>query len=150
MGLKIVIDSREQAPYAFAGHQTEAGTLQTGDYSLAGLEHLISVERKELGDFLGCLTHGRDRFKRELQRLRGWRFRCIVIEATMGDILAHKYRSQIAPAAVVGALASWQARYETPFILAGDRAGGEAFTLAFLSNVHRQLAEFVATLRITT
>lgn len=40
--MRIIQDSREQAPYAFAGPryegvEVEAGTLTVGDYSLAGL-----------------------------------------------------------------------------------------------------------------
>jgi hypothetical protein len=40
--MRIVIDSREQLPFAFqheryAGTWMETGTLDTGDYSLAGL-----------------------------------------------------------------------------------------------------------------
>lgn len=71
----IAVDTREQAPYRFAGEPVASATLAAGDYSLAGLEHLIAVERKELGDLVGCMTHDRDRFKRELQRLRAYRYR---------------------------------------------------------------------------
>ena len=43
----IVIDRREQSPLeAFQRLQTVPRTLTTGDYSVAGLEHLFSVERK--------------------------------------------------------------------------------------------------------
>lgn len=38
-GMKLIVDSREQAPFTFADYDCEvlAGTLTTGDYSLAGL-----------------------------------------------------------------------------------------------------------------
>ena len=40
--MKIIIDTREQAPFAFRHERmeatTEPGTLAVGDYSLAGLE----------------------------------------------------------------------------------------------------------------
>ena len=77
----IIIDSREQHPFDFQG-PTQIGTLATGDYSIVGLEHLLAVERKSLDDLLACIGHERDRFKRELQRLRAYRFRMLVIEAT--------------------------------------------------------------------
>ena len=64
--MKILIDSREQNPYSFSGFDVEPITtaLPSGDYSLPGFTDRVAVERKELNDLLGCLTHDRDRFKR--------------------------------------------------------------------------------------
>jgi hypothetical protein len=36
----------------------EIGTLDTGDYSLRGLEHVIRIERKSLPDLLGWQAAG--------------------------------------------------------------------------------------------
>ena len=57
--MKIVIDTREQAPFPFSGEQyrgteTAFGTLDTGDYSLAGLTDKVAVERKSLPDLVAC------------------------------------------------------------------------------------------------
>ena len=46
----IVIDTREKDPLAFANLSTDVATLDTGDYSIVGLTHLIAVERKSLPD----------------------------------------------------------------------------------------------------
>ena len=86
--MKIIQDSREQAPYAFnapryAGTVVEVGTLQTGDYSLHGLTDRIALERKSLSDLCGTLTAGRERFKRECERGRGLEYFGLVIEASM-------------------------------------------------------------------
>lgn len=59
--MRIIQDSREQAPYAFAGPryegvEVEAGTLTVGDYSLAGLADRVAVERKELTDLDSVVT----------------------------------------------------------------------------------------------
>ena len=83
----ILIDSREQAPYRFDGEASEVGTLPSGDYSIRGMEELVAIERKELSDFLACCGRERDRFKRELVRLRGYRCKAVVIEATLAQIL---------------------------------------------------------------
>ena len=58
----IVIDTREQAPWTFnkglvverfgAAFPTEVGTLDTGDYSVRGLEDRVRIERKSLDDFV--------------------------------------------------------------------------------------------------
>jgi ERCC4-type nuclease len=57
----IVIDTREQTPLSFARLQTVRGTLNTGDYSVAGLEKLFSVERKTVADLVGCCAGRRTR-----------------------------------------------------------------------------------------
>jgi ERCC4-type nuclease len=72
----IVIDTREQDPLVFSRLQSVRGTLTTGDYSIAGLESLFAVERKSISDLVGCcMGDSRQRFERELHRLRGFRLR---------------------------------------------------------------------------
>ncbi len=69
----ITVDSREQHPYDFqgitaAGRPVEVTTitagLKSGDYSIAGYEDAVAVERKSLSDLYGTLTSGRDRFRK--------------------------------------------------------------------------------------
>jgi hypothetical protein len=43
----IVVDTREQEPLAFERLASVRGTLQTGDYSVAGLQDLFSIEAIE-------------------------------------------------------------------------------------------------------
>ncbi len=71
--MKIVRDSREQSPFHFEdarfdGVEVIEGTLTTGDYSIAGLESRVAVERKSLADFIGSISTGRERFEREVDQ----------------------------------------------------------------------------------
>lgn len=114
--MRIIQDSREQAPYAFnspryAGAVVEVGTLQTGDYSLAGLTDRIALERKSLSDLTGTLTAGRERFQRECERGRGLEYFGLIIEASMDDVRRHTYRSQMTPQSLLQTLAAWSIRY---------------------------------------
>ena len=68
----LLVDTREQKPLAFSNLTFESATLYTGDYSVKGLEEYFSVERKSLADLAGSLTRERDRFMREMHRLRGF------------------------------------------------------------------------------
>lgn len=124
---RVLIDTREQAPLESVNLLTQRGTLDTSDYSVAGLEHLIAVERKSLPDLLACLGHGRERFKLELQRLRAYRFRLLVIEADTATIERGEWCSQLKPAYVLGSLASWTAIYGLPVWLAGDHEAAGRF-----------------------
>lgn len=102
----IVIDTREQLPHAFAHCQTETRKLDAGDYSVAGMESVVAIERKTLGDFLGTVTHDRDRFMRELARMKGYRWKWIVVEAGWHDIVNGNYRSAANPNSMIGTTAA--------------------------------------------
>ena len=118
----VIIDSREQQPWRFANLDTERGTLDTADYSVRGLTHLIALERKSLDDLLGCIGRDRSRFKRELARMRGFRFRALIIESTLAAIEAGQWRSKLKPSHVLGSLAAWQCQFGLPIVFAGDHA----------------------------
>lgn len=126
--MKIIIDKREQAPYAFekyADTETEQGTLQSGDYSLAGLTDRVAVERKSLDDLIGCLTSGRERFERELQRAQGMDAFCVVVESSWEDIAKGRFRSRMKPHAACQSVIAFQTRYGIPFVFAGTRTAAE-------------------------
>ncbi len=128
----ILIDTREQDPWTFANLPTELGTLDTGDYSIRGLEHLIAVERKSLDDLLACVGCERARFRRELKRLQAYRFRAMVIEASYADLDRGDWRSKIQPSHVLGSLAAWMVQYSLPIVLACDHESAARFAERFL------------------
>ena len=142
----IVIDTREQAGYDFRGFKADAdkryaplvipieiGTLQTGDYSLKGYEDRIAIERKSKADCFSTFSQGRDRFERELERMRSMDFAAVVVEATLGscqtDPPEHTkfsfksfYRSYI----------RWMVRYRVPFIFCPTKNEAERATMRML------------------
>lgn len=113
----IIIDTREQEPLPFARLKTRADTLTTGDYSVAGLESLFAVERKSISDLIGCcMGQNRERFERELSRLRGFRFKRLLIVGTEAQIQEGKYYANIKPQAVMATLGAFEARYDLPVV----------------------------------
>ena len=113
----IVIDTREQTPLPFARLKTQAGTLMTGDYSVAGLESLFAIERKSISDLVGCcIGENRDRFERELHRLRGFQFKRLLVVGDRGEIELQRYHSRVSPKAVLGSLSAWECRYDVPVV----------------------------------
>ena len=128
----VIVDTREQAPYDLSPMGAVPETLATGDYSVRGLEDLVCLERKSLEDLLGCIGHGRARFMRELQRMRAYPSRAVVIEAAWADLEAGNYRSRIAPKAACHSVLSWMTRYAVPFMFAGNREAGEQAARCFL------------------
>ncbi len=116
----IIIDSREKTPLAFE-FPTIVGGLYSGDYGIVGAEHLFAVERKTLDDLAAsCAGSRREVFEHELGRLRGCRFRRLLIIGTEADIHAHNYRSNITPNALLGSVLSFEVRYDIPLVWEPD------------------------------
>jgi len=129
----VIIDTREQLPYNFTLESTRAA-LRTGDYSLAGLESVVSIERKSLDDFVGCITAGRDRFEKELSRADSLERFWVVIEANLTSIESGLYRSKVNPESVLGTLAAWSNRHKVSFIFADNRQTGQKMTERLLKH----------------
>ena len=114
------MDTREQSPLVFKHLPARPGTLTTGDYSFAGAEELFSIERKAIPDLISSCTIGRERFERELHRLRGFRFARLLVIGTEAEVLVHHYRSNATPKAVLHSLWAFEARYNVPVVFAPD------------------------------
>ena len=117
----ILIDTREQTPLVFENCQTEKATLYSGDYSLLYMESIFAVERKSTPDLIGSLTQGRKRFVHELERLRGFTFKRLLIIGSIDQIKAGNYRSKATPAAITGSLSAMEVRYDIPVVWAKTR-----------------------------
>jgi DNA excision repair protein ERCC-4 len=115
----IIVDTREQTPLSFARLESVRGTLRTGDYSVKGLEDLFSVERKTVADLVGCcMADNRERFERELHRLRGYRFKRLLVIGAEADILNGQYHSSVNPRSVMATLTAFEVRYDVPLVFA--------------------------------
>lgn len=146
--MKILVDSREQLCFAFSGPKypnttTERATLYIGDYSIPGLDHQVAIERKSLDDLAGSITQGRERFEKELQRSMGLEFFAIVVEAEMGHIAKHSYRSRMNPKSFIQTMFAYQVRYGCHVVWAGSRIRAEYATYSllqkFVMNKHKEI-----------
>ncbi len=127
-----IVDTREQLPLDLAPLQVQTGTLDTGDYSLAGCEHVVRIERKSLDDLLGCVGRDRERFDREVQRLLAYPVRVLLVESTWGEIELGQWRSKVTPEAAIGSLLGWQAAGLSIHMVGDhDRAGKHVARLLF-------------------
>lgn len=142
----VAVDSREQLPYRWEGVECRRVTLTAGDYSIADMEQVVSVERKSFADFYGCLTEGRERFENALHRLAAVRYPLVVIEADMSHLLEPyiyvapggiQTSSGLSPLVAQNSLLSWQARYRIPMLLCGERSAAARMTLQHLDTIWR-------------
>ncbi len=117
----IIIDTREKDEYEFDGTVAIKQKLDAGDYSVAGLENRISIERKNIDDFVGTVIYQKERFHEELIALTSLDFAAIVVEASLTDILDHRYKSDVNPISVIGAVVAIMVEYRIPIIFSGSR-----------------------------
>jgi hypothetical protein len=67
-------------------HGTIVQSLETGDYTINGYSHLLSIERKgSVGEWSKNITE--KRFERELERLRDFKYAFIILEFAVSNIL---------------------------------------------------------------
>lgn len=123
--LRIVVDTREQRALSFEcwpDIEVVGAKLEAGDYSIVGYEDRFTLERKSISDLVGSLTSGRDRFRREMERLSDYEFKAVLVEGAMLTVAAGRYRSKASPESILGSLNSWWVRYGVPTIWCGDPA----------------------------
>ena len=141
--ITVLVDPREQTPWVLAPMKMEEATLQTGDYSAKGLnlDRTLRIERKNFSDFMGCMTSGRDRFERELERLAAFPHRIVIIEGTAADLAAGNYRSRINTNSAVATVMDWWQEYNVGFLFAHDRELAQRYAKAFIFNTAKDAYE---------
>ena len=138
----VKIDTREQLPYLFQHIKpivpTEFGTLQSGDYSIVGMENRIAIERKSVNDFYGSITRGRRHLEAEFQRMEQMNFSAIIVEGQLKSIFDPiLYGRKVTPQAIRATIAAWSIKYKTRWFFVPSRAMGEQMTFELLEKFYR-------------
>ena len=90
----IIVDSREQQPWDFKNYATAKQKLDTGDYSIEGLENIVTIERKKsVNEFANNITE--KRFKDWTGRLSEVEFSYVLLEFNLSDVLRYPVGSNI-------------------------------------------------------
>ena len=96
------------------------------------------MECKALTGFLACMGSQRDRFERELERMRAIPYAVVVIEASLADVLNACRGFGAAPRglhpnSIIGTVAAWTMRYRLPILFAESRELAEILTARLLA-----------------
>ena len=89
--------------------------LAFGDYSamIDGRQVPICFDRKGIGDLFSTMTHGYERFKREMEKAKKHGHKLILItEGTYSDVLAGYSHSEFSGEAMVKKLAMLAIKYD--------------------------------------
>lgn len=100
--------------------------LDVGDYTIKGLEGILMIERKTIGDLWGTLGNPTNyrRFLREIKRAEKHPYKFLIIEASLADINRGYSFSKVTANNIHAKLVSLQVKHNLHVIFAGrqDRA----------------------------
>ena len=140
----VLVDTREQNPFELSRFDNwirgeRVATLETGDYSIEGMEHLVCLERKSLPDLVGTLMQNRQRFFRQLERMQAFPHRAIIVEASYEDVKSpYSFADAVEahPNGVSGSLDALEVKFGVPVIYTSrNRALAEEKAASWLSKV---------------
>jgi ERCC4-type nuclease len=137
----IVVDTREQNPFSFARFQgwfagVEKKPLAIGDYSVAGLEGVCAVERKDLSDLVRSFTVDRSVFVERLRRMSEFPDRLLIVTAALGQVKARYEHSPANPNQITQSLIATLAGLRVPFLCVETHELGEEIVASYLYQVH--------------
>jgi ERCC4-type nuclease len=137
----VLIDTREQNPLDFsrfkgwfAGFERKA--LKLGDYSIAGLEDVCVVERKDLSDLIHSCTTDRSVFINRLRQMAQYPHRLLVVTSTLSQIKSPHPHAGVNPNRITQSLIAMLAGLQVPFLCSETHELGEELVASYLYQVH--------------
>jgi len=90
----IIVDTREQQPWTFKNHAVANKKLDTGDYSIEGLENILGIERKKsISEFANNITESR--YQDVVMRLSQLKYSFLLLEFDLEDVLIYPIGSTV-------------------------------------------------------
>lgn len=151
----IVVDERESAPYSFVAMRDDrtrlpimvplhTKTLKTGDYTILGHEHRLTIERKSKSDLFSTISpkteNGarRERFIAQLQRMNEMEFAAVAVEATVPQIwFDPPENSELSPKSVIRSIFSWMVKFpRVQWVMSESRIWSEMTVYRLLEKFH--------------
>ena len=149
----VSIDQREKHPFTFDGLKADARQrnaplivptvsvhMDSGDYSVHGMEDKVAIERKSKVDLYSTLGQNRDRFEDEHRRLMDYRVAAVVVECSLTECLTEPpERSRLNPKTIFRTGIAWWIRYDVPWFFFESRSLAEVATYRILEKAWKEL-----------
>lgn len=143
----IIVDTREQTPWTFGSHAKSCHKLDTGDYSIEGLEHLLAIERKKsVSEFATNLSE--KRFNDVLERLSKIKHSYIIFEFNLDDIYNFPIGSNIPKKLwdklrisgnfILKRLLEIQLQYNIQIVFCGNASNAERFASSLMKRIYEK------------
>lgn len=137
----VLVDTREQMPFNFSRFsgwfaRVEKKALKVGDYTIAGLEDICAVERKDLADLIHSFTVDRRVFINRLRLMSSFPHRLLVVSAPLSQVKSPYSYSNINPNRILQSLIAVFAGLNIPFLCTETHELGEEVVASYLYQVH--------------
>ena len=137
----VLVDTREQNPFDFSRFEAwfsavEQKALKLGDYSIAGLEDICVVERKDLSDLVHSLTAEPIVLVRRLRLMAQYPRRLLVITAPLSQIKSPYSHSSANPNQITQSLIATLTGLQVPFLCTETHELGAELVASYLYQVH--------------
>lgn len=143
----IIVDTREQKPWDFPEYTIASEKLDTGDYSIKGLEDILCIERKRsVSEIATNITE--KRFKDVLERMSKYKFPFILLEFDLDDVLNFPIGSdipkrlwdkiKIKPPFILKNLTEMSLVYDIYVIFCGSSGNAEIYAQAIMNKVYQK------------
>ena len=117
----VLVDQREQLPLRFSDAVgVETVRLAVADYSLRGASDLVAIKRTCLNALATRCTADEGRLHAQLERLRSFPVRALVVECDLDAILCGLHASNASAISVLNTLTKASAEMQIPVWLAGN------------------------------
>jgi ERCC4-type nuclease len=141
----IIIDTREQHPWTFSHMDKSVSKLDTGDYSLKGLENIFCIERKgNISEFANNITE--KRFKDVVSRMNQIPHAFLLLEFDLEDVLIYPVGStvpkrmweklKISPKFILKHIIELQVIHNIKVIFCGDASNAEHMALSIMRKIY--------------
>jgi ERCC4-type nuclease len=137
----VLVDTREQNPFNFSRFKgwfagIENRALRLGDYSIAGMEEICVVERKDLSDLVHSCTADRTAFIKRLRLMARYPHRLLVITSPLSQVKSRYSHSNFDPNRVTQFLVAVLAGLQVPFVCSETHELGEELVGSYLYQTH--------------
>lgn len=141
----IIRDTREQKGKGWNFNRSsnclgqKIQKLDVGDYTVEGLEEVLMIERKTIGDLWGTLGNQKNykRFLKEIDRAKDHKLKFLVIEGDLGDVNRGYRYSQVPADNIHAKLVSLQVKHNVHVIFAGRKDVARAYVRRLMHKVFK-------------
>jgi ERCC4-type nuclease len=141
----IIVDTREQQPWSFDNYAIANRKLDTGDYSVEGLENLLAIERKKsINEIANNIIE--PRFKDVIERLSKIKHSYILLEFDLENVLSYPIGStlpkkmwdkvKISPSFIMKHILEWQMYHNIKVVFCGCPSNAEKMAEFIMNKVY--------------
>lgn len=141
----IIVDTREQQPWSFDQYAKANRKLDTGDYSVEGLENVLAIERKKsINEIANNIIESR--FKDVIDRLSKVKYAYILLEFDLENVLSYPIGSslpkhmwskvKISPSFIMKHILEWQMFHNIKVAFCGCPSNAEKMAEYIMNKVY--------------